>query len=96
VIFRATRDYGTDRMTLAAGQYYELDDETAAQIERDSAGTLVPLTDSERADLDAALAEASDRAGVEIRPDFAPGPPRRPEATGGGPVMHSGSMWGGR
>jgi hypothetical protein len=77
---------------MEAGQVAEFDQDTADLVNRDSEGTLEPLTAEEVAELEKAVAQASKRAGVAITPDWSPGGPAQPPvATGGGPVMGSGS-----
>lgn len=96
-LYRPTRPYRNGVIVLSPGKVVDLDGETAEQIERDSAGTLRPLTGPEVDALREALEQASAAAGVEIRPDWRPDS-AAPVVSADDPdtVMSSATMWGGR
>lgn len=94
-LYRAARSYSNGTFTLTPGHVVDLDDDTAAQVERDSPGALVPLSDEEVSVLDEAFADTARRTGIPVRPDWRPAPAQPHVARGGGEAMHSGNMWGG-
>lgn len=93
-LYRVVRRYSNGTIKLTTDQVVDLDDETAAFVERDSAGVLQALNESENAQIEVGMALLSVELGVPLKANWQPAAAEPHLATGDGGAMHSGNMIG--